>query len=638
MKNRVLFGGILLLLSLAMLMPFLASCTDRAGETEKEREAEKVMRMAENGKPLYTIEADKNVFRKCEEAIYALTATYESCFGTQLEFDGTAERKIRLLRDAEEERSWSIRVLPDTFDIEIHAGDYDYLSQAILRFVSIAFSGAEKDPAVSTDWNCEYSYEKDAIDNSSLLEYLPATKENCLPAGEGSDLLSPDWLDRAVIVELMIDTASNGKTFAESYDLLDFYAATGVNCLWITPVYQRGPGGNGYGNCGPHTLEPSLFRAKTEEGRWQELHDFIGYAHSKGIYILLDVISWGAMKNTELPLNHKDWFAGEAWGNEAFNWENKEFAEWYVSVCVEDIMKTDADGFRCDCEPNYAGYEVFGEIRDRLADKGKYIVLMSEDGCSHMDAYDLEQDGVIDYRYYDRATFFFEAKVNFFAEGKLDVVSSSKQGIGLGSTAMQEDAGKCGTAKYYTNAICNHDFRYRIVHGDRLNIGYAAIFAPYIPLWYMGEEFDATDPNTTLYLTPVDYAEAGKDKNRVFAEDVRQMLRIRRSYPDLFEYWPVNHRDSNICEVKTENFGELTAYARYSEERAVLIIPNEKKAGGCIGKIEIPFEECGLSGERFKITDILSGRVLREGNKEELASFEAAIPHRYMGVFLVEKA
>ena len=48
-----------------------------------------------------------------------------------------------------------------------------------------------------------------------------------------------------------------------------------------------------------------------------------------------------------------------------------------------------------------------------------------------------------------------------------------------------------------------------------------------------------------------------KDGKTLFHEDVKRMIAIRRENPDLFAYWPLNHRDTNIVEVKA---GESVDY------------------------------------------------------------------------------
>ena len=162
-------------------------------------------------------------------------------------------------------------------------------------------------------------------------------------------------------------------------------------------MYERGAGGNGYGNVGLHRIEPWLTGTSDQEAGWNELKKFVDYAHSKGLYVLLDIITWGTMYASPLIEEHPDWYNGEAWGNAAYNWRNDEFKEWFISNAVANIEKTGADGYRCNCEPFTAGYAVYAEIRKRLNDKGIYPVIMSEEGGERRDVFDCEQDGVLLY-------------------------------------------------------------------------------------------------------------------------------------------------------------------------------------------------------------------------------------------------
>ena len=630
-----------------MLLPALAGCTGSGGpETTAEQTlpateppaAVLSFPLTEDGASLYTVSADALTWAKVSENLSTLQATFEARLGCALPLnDDTKPYKILLSLDLDESVSWDLSVGADG-NVRLAGGSPATLGRAMDTLTSLLFTGTET-PAVDPAWHLGCAGAEDFLDNSSLLSYTPPTADSLKKSSTSGKLFSADWLDTAVIVELKVDTATWGGTFADSYDLVDFYASVGVNCFWLAPIYARG-NGNGYGNLGPDTIEPKLTGKEDYDEGFAVLRDFIAYAHSKGIYVLLDVIAWGVDNGSPLVTEHPKWFSGEAWGGAAFNWANKEFVEWYTGVCVDNILKTDADGFRCDCEPNYSGYRVFGDVRDRLAAQGKYIVVMSEDGSDRSGTYDLEQDGVLDYTKMDRAGYFFTNRVNFFADGLLDIVESSKTGVGLGSSALQKNAGQRGTAKYYTNCITNHDFQYRIVKGDRLNIGYAAILAPYIPLWYMGDEFNAANRDATLYFETVNFAETNAPSKRLFLEDVKAMLRLRREMDDLFAYWPQNHRDTNICAVPCEGFGSLTAYARFAGDRAVLVVPNQNKnpSLSCAGSVTVPLEECGLAGgSLYRVTDLSTGLVIAEGSAAEIASFAAAIPPRAMGLYLVEK-
>ena len=470
-------------------------------------------------------------------------------------------------------------------------------------------------------------------DNSYLLKYegdnSPLVKSYC----DGM-IETPQWADSLIIVEIRPDTASIGGTLTECYDLIDFYAELGVNGIWLAPIYERTEIGNGYSNCGPHTLEPAIVGTEDVQEGWQVVREFVDYAHSKGIYIFLDVITWGVVRGAPLIEEHPDWFSGEAWGNIAFDWTNSELYDWFVRTLVNNILVTNADGYRCDCEPYYSGYSMYGEVRDRLTEKGKNIVIFSEDYSTRSGTYDFEQDGVMAFDTYSRETL-YKNPVNLFSDGYLNIVDTVKNGTNEGYPQWQGTR-NAGTAKYYTNCITNHDYHSRVVCGSRINIGYSAIFAPYIPIWYMGDEFNASNVNGVLYDFPVDFSEINNPENGEFLKDVKKMINIRRTYSDIFEYWPTNHKYSNICKVESEGFGTLESYARYSGNKAVIIVANNTE-NIANGKISIPFSDCGIDFYKtYKVTELMSGEVITEGTKKQVAEFTAEINPEYVGVYLVE--
>lgn len=617
--------------------------TTQEETTEEETVAERAyMPVIENGSTVYGLSVSEEVKEKNSEALSRFSDLMDQLYGTH--FEERQSEKTIFLSYAGDPYDYAIRVDPDSGNISLTAGSPDSMQRAIRTFVS-AYCGSSLgnlviDVTAGNRLDIIYDYDKDKIDNSAFLSYRGGKATTLSASDSKGELMTPDWVDTLIMVELRIDTASIGGGFRDSYDLLDFYAATGVNGIWLAPIYQRGPGGNGYGNCGLHTVEPALTGTDDMEEGWKVVRDFVDYAHQKGIYIFFDIVSWGAMRGSALfQTEHPEWFNGEAWGNPAFDWKNEAFREWYISNAVANIEKTGADGYRCDCEPFTAGYEVFSEIRKRLSDRGIHIMLMSEDGSLRKGVFDMEQDGVLDYTKMTRGQL-YQNPVNFYVDGYLKLVDSVKVGYGLGPQSQQGSTKRprSGRFRYYTNCITNHDYQSRNVCKNRLKIGYSAIYAPFIPIWYMGDEFGVEKENAVLYDVPVDYALATDSyENAMFYEDVKQMIAIRRTYPELFEEYPMDHRDSNICEVSVEGLANLQNYARYKGNKAILVVANneEEASGAC--RITVPFEEAQLSAYRiFKITDLLTGRVIFEGYREDLTSFSAVIPYQYMGVYLVE--
>ncbi|MBE6585011.1 MAG: hypothetical protein E7645_00630 [Ruminococcaceae bacterium] len=579
-----------------------------------------------DGKTDYTVIASAVLQEQNTEDLTYLFSVMDAKYGAHPEVGTEGTKTISLvLNNAMDALDYQVRVIGDTKMIELFAGSPEAMSRAIRYFVTQYCGYSDGDLLVPVE-NYTYTYAEAQIDNSHFLSYEGGDKTVLAPSDKDGTLMTPAWLDTAVMVELRIDMASIGGAFKDSYDLIDFYAATGVNVLWLSPIYERGAGGNGYGNIGLHRIEPALTGTTDQAEGWNELKKFVDYAHSKGVYILLDIISWGTMYASPLLEEHPEWYDGEAWGNAAFNWKNEEFREWFISNAVENLKKTGADGYRCDCEPFTAGYEVFEAIRTRCNDQGLYPVIMAEAEADRKNVFDMEQDGVIDM---DRGTL-YQHPVNFFVDGHLSIVSDTLRGKGVF---------KRGAFRYYTNCITNHDYQERNVNGNRLKIGYAAIYAPYIPLWYMGDEFGVTMPyRAVLYDIAVDYGSVGSNAEQTyFYEDVKQMIAIRRTYPEIFEYYPLSHKQTNICEVAVDGLTSLENYARYADNKMVIVLANNEEGNNGVCTVKIPFEDgFATAYKNYKVTDLLTGRVIAMGHADRVDDFSAVVPYQYCGVYLVE--
>ena len=203
-----------------------------------------------------------------------------------------------------------------------------------------------------------------------------------------------------------------------------------------------------------------------------------------------------------------------------------------------------------------------------------------------------------------------------------------KSGELHGSAASQRD-GTSGQDKYYTFCVSNHDFQRSLVNMNRLVMGYQAIFAPYIPLWYLGSEFGMRAENQVVYFVPVDWTLLEREENRAFCEDIAAYLRIRRTYPDLFAHWPMNHRNANIRAVDADT--DLPSYERYTDTRSVFVIPNGgDTAKTCTVRTDVPETPVTL-------TDLLTGETISFSRDGGTITFRADVDGGKIGVFLLEK-
>lgn len=476
------------------------------------------------------------------------------------------------------------------------------------------------------------------INNASLMpEYVP---DDMVEVDENG---TPEWISSLIIAQA---NPTVFGSFENMEPLLSHCAETGINALWLSPISDKGGTGNGYSNLGAHTIDPyltgilsegeqwrQLTAAEYEEG-WSRFGEFVDLAHSYNIRIFMDIVSWGTMNESPLVSEHPDWYLGTSqWGENDWDWDNPDLADWFVQTLTEIAVKTGIDGFRYDLEPNEAGYEVNARVKESCLAAGRKMVYFSENGNERGASYDFAQADIIGPDY---------ISVQYFESVflKYNIVDCIKNGRYIG-TAYSQEIGDSGNYRYYSHMLSCHDAYSYGVLGNRLVIGYETLYAPFIPIWTIGEEFNNSKNGTSrniLYMNTLKLEELDDPEKRGFYEDVKKMIQIRRTYPDLFESFAESIRDSNICEVKVTGVEELQPYARFSGSHAVMIIPNynihDKDTDF---KVYVPFADMELDYySSYTVTDLITGEVVVSGNAAAVHSFTADVEFEDMGVYRIE--
>ena len=479
------------------------------------------------------------------------------------------------------------------------------------------------------------------IDNSTLMDpYVPSTEVSVDADG------TPTWLSSAAIMEVNIPRATKEGTLDGAVAVLDHVQEMGVNCIWITSVGEPGTkndgtAGNHYVNLGLQSIDPAITGTEDYEQGWQIFADFVAEAHKRNIYVIFNAITWGTTTDSPIYQAHPDWYTGkDAWGGKAWDWSNEALISWYTETLLDIVKKTDIDGILYDCEPQYAKEAVCARFRKAIQDSGRNLVYIGESANDRSGAYDMEQYGVMNYKGYDKtSTAIGEHQKDdkeFFIDEGFNIVDAVKNGT-ISGTIEDQKNGTGGTHKYYTYAFSNHDSYYFSFKNNLLDIAYQGIFSSYIPIWYLGDEFNSTPSGIRLYFDATKWCSLASEANAAFYEEVKQMLRIRREYGYVFDQAAQNHRDTNICKVDTTGALDLQAYARYADNTGILIVGNHNTEGNTVTTtISVPFEGMNLSKfDRFVLTDLLSGEVLGRGSKHELTQFTVTLPYDKLGIYAI---
>ena len=468
---------------------------------------------------------------------------------------------------------------------------------------------------------------KGYIDNSSLMPPYVTDDKVKLISINGGKLQSPEWIKTLVIEEVNVQYCSpNGKFSGMTY-VLDHLQEMGVNGIWLDPIY----GGPHYLNYGPATVDSYITGTNDPEEGWKVVAKFVEEAHKRNIRVFLDIITWGICRFAPLFEEKPEWFGkyNERYTGYEYNWANPELTEWFANELIDIVRKTDIDGYRCDCGIAYGCRKMYEKVRSELYAEGNYIVLIGEsvsddtadifDFSEHSCDYDLKTEGEI------------------YINGELKMPDVVKKGFGF-DTLNSQFANEGGKKTFYTSLVSCHDTQKYMVKGNIVNIAYSAILAPFIPLWYCGEEWNNTYSSTGwLWSTGVYWNEI--ENNRDFFEKVKAYMRIRRLYPEIFNYYPDNHRETNICEVATDRENPvLVSYARYADGKGILVIPNQGEDNSRF-KVTIPYKDMGLNeGRTYSLVNLLTGKLIGTGKGTDLTAFSTTVEDKNVGVYLVRPA
>ncbi len=474
--------------------------------------------------------------------------------------------------------------------------------------------------------------EADYIDNSALIPaYLPNDKVTLELSDDGVNYWTPDWVKDLIIVQANPAWSSDG-TLSGMTTILEHLAETGVNGLMLTPINEEvsedgtKSEGNAYSNFGPHTIASALTGTEygDTEAAMAAVKKFVDKAHSYNIRVFFDVITWGVNYDAPLYDEHPEWFSGEkeAYSGYLFDWENAETSglfDFFKNAMVDLITATGADGYRADCGASYSGTEIFREVRQTLIDEGFKIAMFSENPSEKDGTFDLDLHSYIDEEY------------TMFDTNKIYLENNIVDAVMNGTFA--------GNGRYYTSLVSCHDYTDYAAKGNLIQMGYASIFTPYIPMWYLGEEFNNTRAETAqLYGNPFYWSEI--ENNRQYFETIKSYIRTRRIYSDSFGYFDADSTYNSIAEVYTDNDTLLPAYARYGEGTAVLVVPNDSDADVKLN-VEIPLFNIGLdSSFTYQLKDTVTGKVLISdftANSIGDATFNVTIKAGEVGVYAIEK-
>ena len=202
-----------------------------------------------------------------------------------------------------------------------------------------------------------------------------------------------DWYKKAIIYQIYPRSFkdSNGDGFGDIKGItskLDYLANLGVNCVWLSPVYDSPQEDNGYDISNYYNIYPPF-------GTLDDFKEMLSEMHKRGIKLIMDLVvnhtssenEWfkkatsqgdssekeyyknfyiikeGKKGGKKPPNNWTGFFGGSTWekiegtneyylhlfakGQPDLNWENEEVRKEVVKI-LKFWLDMGVDGFRCD--------------------------------------------------------------------------------------------------------------------------------------------------------------------------------------------------------------------------------------------------------------------------------------------------
>ena len=180
-----------------------------------------------------------------------------------------------------------------------------------------------------------------------------------------------------------------------------------------------------------------------------------------------------------------------------------------------------------------------------------------------------------------------------------------------------------------------------VAQGSRSLFGYSFLFSPMIPIFFSGEEFNATfhalpqlspdlyggkkaGKGRWLYGTQLDWSELEQPAHVEMFQDVKRMIAIRRQHADVLAMSP-GGRNPNLRAVEHEaDIDVPVPYVRWKDGKVILIAGNRNVDRDAEITVHFPADILPQR-ETFKVHDLWSNTPDKIGGRAQLQQFRFTV-------------
>jgi glycosidase len=183
-----------------------------------------------------------------------------------------------------------------------------------------------------------------------------------------------------------------------------------------------------------------------------------------------------------------------------------------------------------------------------------------------------------------------------------------------------------------------------VAQGSRALFGYSCLFTPMIPIFFAGEEFDATfrpipwlsphlwgggelGAGKWLYGTMLDWNELQHPEHADMFADVKGMLSVRRQVAALLGLPAADQAPQLMAVPHQSDFPVPVPYLRWNQHAAILVAANRDAGRDAHLVMQVPVKELGWAGRgRFNVSALWPAGESKTCTEKDLENFSCTVP------------
>ena len=458
-----------------------------------------------------------------------------------------------------------------------------------------------------------------------------------LAAGQNtSPTTTPSWFEDAIIYEMRVETFTNPSTsgtyapytLAAATAQLPYLASLGINCIGLNPIEATASGPinpPGLG-CAFYVYEPDQLDPQIGSG--SDFTKFVDTAHSYGIYVILDLVSFGLgtscpylsgsippsgpWPTTPISLNSSgvELLSGSGSSTYHLDWTNPALRNFYTNFMGKWASTYHFDGVRVDSEPWCGSYPLLSQLKSAIGTTylGNAPVIIAEHPFFGVSGTNV------------RRAYTYES-------AEFDYLIDQNNGLLLPYIGGTTDATNSMTAlvkslpeSYYTVGLDSHDEAAYTANGKLSRFSWGLLLSPFIPRWFMGEEFNASINEYypgALYFNQLNLAQSGS--NAAFLNQVKQLIQIRKEYqyiiaPGTRPGFGSLANSVNIADASAPGT-DLIPYTMWQGGDSITVLASDHTT--VTPTLKVPISTIGVGSNPFFLgTNLLTGTSLMYTNAQ----------------------